>query len=109
MYLAMFAKATGLLGDAVTFFGAYRLARAEAGEADRVGQVEGMLKAFQETPDLQELPMQIGGRVVRGPKDVAIAIAEVFSLAARQGSWLLMAGFGLLLISRILEILGSGK
>ena len=93
----------GLLGDGITFTGAYILAMREAGEKDRTEEALATVHAIEQIPGLRRLIVEIDGIVIKNKDDIEIAIAQRSSKRARLGARILAVGFLFLFVARGLE------
>ena len=105
MTMTGWAQTIGLIGDAISSFGAVLLALGEAGEEARTKQAVGLAAAYKEFPGLETLVIEIGGMIIKKEGDAHIAVSRRFSRRAMQGAWIIVVGFAFLFSSRLLEII----
>jgi hypothetical protein len=96
-------QVVGLLGDGITFTGAYILAKREAGEKDRTQEVLATVHAIEHFPELGRLKLEIDGIVIANKDDVEIAVAQRSSRQALWGKRILAIGFFFIFVARLLE------
>lgn len=108
MSLETAAHILGLIGDAVTFGGAFLLAKREAGEGEREVEIQATGKAFKKyQKELSRVRIKIDETEVKNEGDIAIAIIGRSTKMARTGAGIIAIGFLFLFLARICELLAE--
>jgi hypothetical protein len=95
----------GLVGDLLTFVGGFILAWDAAREEAHFRRLRGWAETFS-SPQLVQLEVELGGIRIKSERDVELSFIRRSAKHAALGAGVLVLGFGLLLASRAVEIMG---